>query len=90
LITPESVYGEMKTYSPVTITGYDYVHFDVYAYFHRIDNKGDDKPVWETNPGSHDSSVIPEPGMIVLLGSLATGLFGVSGVRRRFSGRSKR
>ena len=33
---------------------------------------------------SVDADVIPEPGTMMLLGSLATGLFGFAGLRRRF------
>jgi hypothetical protein len=55
--------GEQKIFQ-VSITGYDYVHLDAYAKF--TDNKGNED--WKANPGSHDSSIVPEPATLALLG----------------------
>jgi len=85
-ITTESGYGVEYTNLLLNITGFDYVHFDVYALF---GNTNKENGIWEINPGSHDSSVVPsggvpvpEPATMFLLGS---GLIGIGVfVRRKF------
>ena len=67
--------GEEKQFS-ISISGYEFVHFDAYAKFNGDDND------WRVNPGSHDSTGhhTPEPATILLFGLGALG-FGV--LRRR-------
>jgi hypothetical protein len=69
-ITPTNSTGQINEYL-VTITGYSWVHFDLYG----LTNKG-----WEINPGSHDTTWLPAPGA-VLLGSI--GVCFVGWLRRR-------
>jgi hypothetical protein len=63
--------GQEKTFA-VSISGFDSVHFDMYAY--ETDLLGQTKLVntWDLNPGSHDSTfghgtpVVPAPGALLL------------------------
>ncbi|MDO8301608.1 MAG: choice-of-anchor N protein [Sedimentisphaerales bacterium] len=79
-ISPNSGTGQEKTFA-VSISGFDYVHFDVYAL--ETDLLGRSKLVstWQINPGSHDAafnsppSVVPAPGAL-LLSSIGAGLVG--------------
>ncbi len=57
--------GEERTYS-VTMSGFESLHFDVYGL-------ADD--TWRINPASHDTTVIPAPGAL-LLGSVGMGIVG--------------
>ena len=57
--------GQEKTYS-VTMSGFESLHFDVYGL-------ADD--IWRINPASHDTTVIPAPGAL-LLGSVGMGIVG--------------
>ena len=57
--------GQEKTYS-VTMSGFESLHFDVYGL-------ADD--TWRINPASHDTSVVPAPGAL-LLGSMGIGIVG--------------
>jgi hypothetical protein len=70
VITPTSSTGQINEYL-VTITGYSWVHFDLYG----LTDKG-----WEMNPASHDTTWLPAPGA-VLLGSI--GVCFVGWLRRR-------
>ncbi len=62
--------GGEQQYS-VTVDGFTYVHFDVYAAFY---GPRSEVPNWEINPGSHDSTystpstAVPEPTTMLLLG----------------------
>ncbi len=72
--------GEERTFT-VSSTGYDYLHFDVYAKF--MDEYGNFE--WRENPGSHDSANVPnvpEPATMVLFSIGALG-FGVIRKRKR-------
>lgn len=57
--------GEERTYS-VTMSGFGSLHFDVYGL-------ADD--TWKINPASHDTTVVPAPGAL-LLGSMGIGIVG--------------
>ena len=66
--------GQVKEYT-VTVSGFSWVHFDVYGLESKdIDHK-EWKSSWDMSPGSHDVTWIPAPGAI-LLGSIGVGLVG--------------
>jgi hypothetical protein len=67
-------WGEVQSFS-IAITGFDWVHFDVYALFDGTNFTA----TWIDNPGSHDSTAtaVPEPGILILLG-IAMGAIGVA------------
>ena len=69
----ENSLGEEKTFS-VEITGFSWVHFDVYGY-EETDNGQVLRSTWDINPGSHDATYIPAPGAI-LLGGIGVCLVG--------------
>jgi len=71
--------GEYKKVH-VSITGFDWVHFDAYNHF--IHN---DRVHARFAPFSHDAEHSPEPGSLLLMGSGLAGLVGV-----RFRGRRAR
>lgn len=64
--------GEVKEYL-VEISGYDWVHFDLYGNVIGSD-------YWEINPGSHDLTFVPAPGAVFLGG---IGVCLVGWLRRR-------
>ncbi len=67
--------GQYKVFS-VDVTGpFTYVHFDAYTL--NLDGTVD-----KFAPFSHDASIIPEPGTVMLMGSGLLGL-GLSAIRRR-------
>lgn len=66
--------GEQKIFN-LTVTGFEYVHFDAYAKFNNDDED------WRANRGSHDSTAKTlEPATLSLLG---LGLFGFGAFRRK-------
>ncbi len=70
--------GQEKILS-VTVTGFDWVHFDLGGYLDLV--QGTDS--WDINPGSHDASftTVPAPGSL-LIGAFGAGLVGWIRMRR--------
>lgn len=71
IISTTSACGEQKEYN-VSITGFSWVHFDVYGLEVETTGKRWVRTTWdwENNPGSHDSTArVPEPATLLLLGS---------------------
>jgi hypothetical protein len=61
--------GQEKVF-PVTVTGFDWVHFDVGGYVDRV--QGNDS--WSLNPPSHDAAfitnalpIVPAPGSLLIV-----------------------
>jgi hypothetical protein len=72
--------GQEKTFD-VDVSGFDSVHFDMYAYTTDAQGKTRLVSTWGINPGSHDSTfsngppVVPAPGAL-LLASIGAGAVG--------------
>jgi hypothetical protein len=79
-ISQTTTLGEEKTFA-VDVSGFDRVHFDMYAYETDLSGKTRLVGTWEINPGSHDSTfsqgppVVPAPGAL-LLGTIGAGVVG--------------
>jgi len=70
--------GQIKEYT-VAISGYSWVHFDVYGEEGKTAGKNW-KTSWDMAPGSHDVTWVPAPGAILLGG---IGIVLVGWLRRR-------
>ncbi len=85
--------GEQKVYT-VSYTGFTMLHFDVYGLEYDLLGGKKISTSWGISPGSHDSTVVPEPSTVALVASGML-LFGFY-YRRRLSlmfekpGRSRR
>lgn len=72
--------GDIVSYNLTNIS----FSFNDYLYF-GVSSAGPDYSDWGHLQGRISTSHIPEPGTMILLGSLASGLFGFAGLRRKFT-----
>lgn len=70
---PTSWLGEIKTFTLVS-TGFTQVHIDVYGQEEGLKGKKF-STTWDINPGSHDLTMVPAPGAL-MLGSMGMGIVG--------------
>lgn len=70
--------GQEKLFA-VTVSGFDWVHFDIYALETSTQGQSRLVSAWQINPGSHDSQwqppIIPAPGAL-MLGGMGVSLVG--------------
>lgn len=71
-----------RAYIGISWSGYGSVTF--FGFQDRDDSRQFNNPTDRATPGSHDTTITPEAGSLFILGSLAIGLFGTAGLRRRF------